>query len=143
MIGDWEWENDRLVTVGLGHGAPVGGGPAAQVHTTVRNPRADVASLRMADTGPPRDRADVFRLHHEFQAADAGSATIVVDAASVVFASWREADRWWAAGHHDGYGLVIEARGIPLGDVRLVRVHDLEPYIAGRRAYLRALRSEG
>jgi hypothetical protein len=80
---------------------------------------------------PPRDRADVFRLHHEFQAADAGSATIVVDAASVVFALWREADRWWAAGHHDGYGLVIEARGIPLGDVRLARVHDLEPYIAG------------
>lgn len=47
------------------------------------------------------------------------------------------ADAWRVAGHHDGSGLVLETRQIPWTEVGLVRVHDLEPYLAGRRAYLR------
>jgi len=58
MIGDWEWENDELVTVGRTHGTPESDGPTPHVHTTIRDPAADVASLRMAAAGPPRDEDD-------------------------------------------------------------------------------------
>ena len=142
MIGDWEWENDRLVTVGLAHGAPNGAGPTLHVHTTVRDPVADVVSLPMAAAGPPQDKDDVLRRHGEFHAAAGEPATITVDAAPVSFTVWGEVDQWWAAGHHDGLGLMLEGQRIPVGDIELVRVHDLKPYLAGRRAYLRARRGE-
>lgn len=142
MVGDWEWENDHLVTVGLAHGAPDGTDPMLHVHTTVRDPSADVASLRMAAAGPPRDETDTLRRRQAFDAGDDESAMIEVGAAGVRFAVWRDGDRWWAAGHHGEHGLVLEARRIPTSDVGLERVYDLDPYIDGRRAYLRNRRGE-
>jgi len=52
----------------------------------------------------------------------------------------REQDQWWAAGRYEGHGLVLEARLVSVKDVGLHRVHDLEPYLDGRRAHLRELR---
>jgi hypothetical protein len=64
MIGDWTWENDRLVTVGLAHGAPDGPGPILHVHTTLRDPRLDVGALRMPAAEQPRGKDDRFRRRH-------------------------------------------------------------------------------
>ncbi|WP_194918246.1 hypothetical protein [Catenulispora rubra] len=60
------------------------------------------------------------------------------------FRQWRDEDgTWLAAGHHGETGLIIEASaGLDITQVRLVRVTDIEPYIAGRRAHLRRLRGE-
>jgi hypothetical protein len=142
MIGDWEWENDVLVTVGLAHGAPDGDGPTLHVHTTTRDPAADVASLRMAAAGRPRDADDMRRRRRELDAAGGGPWTLAVNATPVAFTVWTEADRWWAAGHYDGFGLVLEGRRLPVSEVALARVDDIEPYLVGRRAHVRALRGE-
>jgi hypothetical protein len=141
MIGDWTWENDRLVTVGLVHGAPDPPGPLLHVHTTLRDPRSDVGALRMAAAGPPRAEDDRFR-RYELDADDGERITIAVDTATIRFTLWGAGDAWWAAGHDDQYGLVLEGRRIRVDEVRLERVYDLEPYLAGRRAYLRQRRGE-
>jgi hypothetical protein len=142
MIGDWQWENEQLVSIGLAHGAPADESKL-HVHTTVRDPTADVTSLRMAAVRPAWDDKDeMLRRLREFGTVAGESSTIAVDAAPVEFTVWGEAGRWWAAGHHDGFGLVLEGQRIPIGRVELVRIHDLDPYLAGRRAYLRALRGE-
>jgi hypothetical protein len=142
MVGDWEWENGDLVSVGLAHGDPDGDEPALHVHTTTRNAAADVASLRMADAGPPRDADDLRRRRRELRSAGGELSTLSVDGTSVAFTVWTEQERWWAAGRYGGVGLVLESRWLPVGEVELARVDDLEPYLAGRRAHLRALRGE-
>jgi hypothetical protein len=142
MIGDWQWENEQLVSIGLAHGAP-DDESKLHVHTTVRDPTADVTSLRIAAVRPAWDDKDeMLRRLREFGTVAGESSTIAVDAAPVEFTVWGEAGQWWAAGHHDGFGLVLEGQRIPIGRVELVRIHDLDPYLAGRRAYLRALRGE-
>lgn len=141
MIGDWEWENGRLVTVGLAHGVPDGPDPMLHVHTTVRDPGGDVVSLRIAGGGTPLDKDDILRRRREF-AAGGESVVIEVGTAPVRFTVWRDGDRWGAAGHHDQRGLVLEARRISVSDVGLERINDLEPHLAGRCAHLRERRGE-
>lgn len=141
MIGDWQWENDRLVTVGLAHGAPQGTGPWLHVATTVLDPRTVVASLRSAST-MTLDAGDAARRRSAPGADPDGAVTVHVDSAGVHLELWRTQDRdqWWAAGHHEGHGLVLEANRVPATDLSLHRVHDLEPYLDGRRTHLRELR---
>lgn len=141
MIGDWEWECDRLVTVGLAHGKPEGTGPRVHVKTTVRDPGADTASLRWASAPAVRAESDVVR-RRGFETAADDSVTIDVDGASVHLDVWhsQDLDRWWAAGRHGGYGLVLEAQLVSVDVVALDRIHDLAPYLDGRRTYLRELR---
>lgn len=142
MIGDWESENNRLVTAGLAHGAPDGPGPMLQVLTTARDPHADVASLRMAASGQPTGEHDFLRRQGKFDAEGGESVTIKVDSVDVDFTVWRDEDCWWAAGQHHERGLVLEGCCVEVDDVALERVYNLEPYIAGRRAHLRELRGE-
>lgn len=142
MIGDWGWENGQLVTVGLGHGDPSGHGPAVHVRTTVHDPRTAVASLRMAHLGAPHDEADFLRRRREAEAAPTERVDVRVDSVPVRFEVWNDGDRWWAAAQHADYGLVVEGLRTALDRLALVRVHDIEPYLAGRRAHLRALRGE-
>jgi hypothetical protein len=66
----------------------------------------------------------------ELDANDGQPITIAVDAATLRFALWRAGDAWWAAGHHHQHGLVLERRRLPIDEVRLGRVNDLEPYLA-------------
>lgn len=141
-IGDWQWEHGRLVTAGLAHSAKDGDVPTVQVLTTVRDPREHVASLRLNEPGA-LGAADAVRDRlREFETAAGEPATTTVDAEPVELTVWRDAKRWWAAGRHRGYGLVLEARHIAVEAISLVRVRDIEPYIAGRRAYLRRRRGE-
>jgi hypothetical protein len=43
-------------------------------------------------------------------------------------------------GDHDALGIVLEARHVAINDIALIRVYDIEPYLDGRRAWLRAVR---
>lgn len=149
MTGDWEWEGDRLVSAGLAYGGLQGRGAYVDVLTTSLDPAEVALGRRMTgqllalyDDGVPavRDRL----------AADAGARVVVdVEAVPCEFRLWRDGDgnldrgRWWAAGRHGDVGLVIEASGdVDATQIRLVRVTDVEPYIAGRRAALRLVRGE-
>jgi hypothetical protein len=78
----------------------------------------------------------------EFEAAVGDPAVTTVDGDLVPVTVWRDGRRWWAAGQYDGYGLVLEARGLPTDAISLVRSNDIEPYILGRRTYLRRRRGE-
>ncbi|MFE4837579.1 hypothetical protein ACFRAU_23215 [Arthrobacter sp. NPDC056691] len=61
----------------------------------------------------------------------------------MLFEVWREAGRWWAAGHHDGKSLILEGTTeLDLSAVSQRRVSDIEPYLQGRRAQVRAARGE-
>ncbi|MGJ9425972.1 hypothetical protein ACHABX_09040 [Nesterenkonia halotolerans] len=57
---------------------------------------------------------------------------IAVDGAVLEFDVWEDQSHWWAAASRPGYGIALEARSIDSAGVSLVRVDDLEPYIAGR-----------
>jgi hypothetical protein len=142
MIGDWQWEDGVLVTVGLAHGARDSDGPTLQVLTTVKDPRRHVASLRLDAPGGPWDADTVHDRLRELETAVDEPAVTTVDGDLVPVTVWRHGQRWWAASRDAGYGLVLEARGMPIDCISLARIHDIEPYILGRRAYLRARRSE-
>lgn len=140
MVGDWGWEDSLLVTVGLAHGVATGDGPAVHVRTTVHDPRSAVASLRMASAGAPHDKSDLLR-RREAAVAPSDQIDVLVDFAPVRFEVCNDGDdRWLAAAEHTGYGLIVESRRTTVDSLALVRVHDVEPYLAGRRANLRARR---
>lgn len=79
MIGDWQWENDRPVTKGLAHGAPEGTGSRLNVATTVREPGADAALLRLASAPVARNESGVPRRQRELEADPDDSVTLEVD----------------------------------------------------------------
>jgi hypothetical protein len=142
MVGDWDWKNGQLVTVGLAHGHPSGDGPSVQVQTTVLHPRTAVASLRMAHLAAPHDKDDFQRRRREADAAATGHVDIAVDSVPVPFGVWNDGDPWWAAAQQADYGLILEARHMAMDQLALIRVHDIEPYLAGRRAHLRVPRAD-
>ncbi len=142
MVGDRGWENGQEVMAGLAHGDPDGDGPAVHVRTTVHDPRAAVASLRMAHLGTPHDKDDCLRRRHQAEVAPTGHVAIPVNTVPVRFEIWDEDDRWWAAAPQAEHGLVVEGRRTAVDWLALTRLYDVEPYLAGRRAHLRALRGD-
>jgi hypothetical protein len=141
-LGHWGWEDDHLVTCGLTHGALDGSGPMVAVRTTVHDPRREVSFLRLAREGQPRDTADFSRRQREIDSEAGEQRRVLVEDTAVAFSTWRRHEGWYAAGNHDGLGLVLEGRDVSLEQVQLVRVDDLEPYLAGSRADLLARRGE-
>ncbi len=139
LVGDWGWENGELVTAGIAHDDRTGA--AVHVRTTVHDPRADVASLRMQAEGP-YDPADALRRRRADAIAPGEDVAIRVDSTPVRFELWHEGDRSWAAATHAGYGLVVEGTGVAVDLLSLVRVDDIEPYLAARRQDLRLRRGE-
>jgi hypothetical protein len=143
MTGDWLWENDRLTTVGLIHGDRLGGGPYVHVRATIHDPAAVVTNLRMSAHLHPRDRDQFLELWQRLAATPTTGVEIAVDGRLEPFNRCDDGAVWYAAARHRGYGVVIEARDVTPDQISLVRVKDIEPYLAGRRAYVRALRGEG
>jgi hypothetical protein len=122
MTGDWEWHNGRLELAELAHGDPLGEGLCIAVATSTDAP---------APGGLPG---------HEHIDAAAGTVEISVGGQLVEFTCWRDAHAWSAIGRLVDHHLRIQARGITAGQVALIRITDIEPYLAGRRSYLRAAR---
>jgi hypothetical protein len=139
-LGHWGWEGDRLVTCGLTHGTLDGAEPMVAVRTTVHDPRREVSFLRLAREGEPRDNEGSSRRQREIDSETGEQLRVSVDGISVAFTVWRRHEGWYIAGNHDDLGLVLEGRYVDLETVHLVRVDDLEPYLAGSRAHLLATR---
>jgi len=144
--GDWEWVNDQLASAGLAHGARQGGGAFIQVKTTTEDPTEAVIGRRMAALMSATEPQDFPTLRSRLRADTGASVLVTIDDEPCEFRQWRDADDnggWVAASRHGEAGLVIEASAdVDITQLRLVRVTDIEPYIAGRRARLRRARGE-
>ncbi|MGC9667411.1 hypothetical protein ACNTMW_12750 [Planosporangium sp. 12N6] len=142
MTGDWHWQNDRLTTAGLIHGEQSGSGPYVHVRITTDDPAAVVSDLRMRSHSDPRDKDPFLKLRERLASTPTTGVEIAINGRLEPFNRWDDGAGWYAATRHGGYGVVIEARELTPDQINLVRVEDIEPYLAGRRAYIRALRSE-
>lgn len=141
MVGDWGSVNGELTTVGLSHGEP-DNGPRVQVMVDTRDPSDPVIERRMSAVDHGLDRATVMAALDQAGSPATGTVTITVDGNPEVFDHWVDGPTWYAARRHHEHALVIEARDVSPADVALVRVDDIEPYLAGRRALLRRRRGE-
>jgi hypothetical protein len=56
---------------------------------------------------------------------------ILVDGEPVTFEVLGDGRRWVAQGEYGDLVVTLEARDLPLAQVRLVRVTDVEPYLGG------------
>jgi hypothetical protein len=65
-----------------------------------------------------------------------------VDGRREPFEVWVRGAVWWAATTLAGRTLAVMARDVPFEDVALRRVTDIEPYLDGRRLWLRRMRGE-
>jgi len=135
------WSRGRpeaVVEASLGHGDPiVGEGPwlrvavtsvdaeAARTLTTIRDRLAN--DLRRAGTHPAGAAGT-----EPPGAPDWSPVTLTVGGRSTVF-EWLAAGRHWVAVAEVGSEVVcLQSRDLPVADVELVRITDLEPYLAGQ-----------
>lgn len=138
-LGEWIYDGGPH---SLQHGDPDAHTTSVQVQTTAAASEARLAlfQLRLNFDGPWE--GDDFSAR--FDAYDVPPDEIVevlLDATPVLFEVWTVGTVSWAAGAFGDFGIAIEARSYPMGDLALGRVTDLEPYIAGRLEWLRRFRA--
>ncbi|MFP3460860.1 hypothetical protein R5O87_08445 [Arthrobacter globiformis] len=139
-VGEWDLGSSPSAAVGLEYGSRESG-PMVRVTTTSEDPRLAAAHRRLILDGPPASGNDLSRRLQMLTSERGEEVPLPVDGAEEVFEVWREAGRWWAAGRHDGKGLVLEGTAqLDVSTVSLHRVSDIEPYLQGRRAQIRAAR---
>lgn len=141
MVAEWGSADGELTSIGLSYGE-LDSGPRVQVMVDNRPPGDLVIERRMSAVGHELDRPAVLAALDAAGSPATGTVTISVDGNPEVFDHWVDGSTWYAARQHHEHALVIEARDVSPDDVALVRVDDIEPYLAGRRAELRRLRGE-
>ncbi|ATL68836.1 hypothetical protein CRH09_24240 [Nocardia terpenica] len=142
MVGEWEYHDGQLAVVGLLHGNPDSDGPVVQVRTTTNDTMSDLIGLRMRLLGPAGDEDRPWQTLSAMTADPGIPATIPIDSKEVDFSIWQWTDRWWATATYAGHGIVIEAERIDIDALALARIEDIEPYLTGRREWLRQRRGE-
>ena len=145
ILGEWGHMDGRLTTAGLLHGEFDNGdgaeGTRVQVMVDTRAPREVVQNLRLTGASP-FDKEAALAARQQAGSPPTGTVTIPVNGDSEVFDHWVDGSTWYAARQHHGHALVIEARNVRPDELALVTVDDIEPYLAGRRAWLRHKRGE-
>ena len=132
-LGEWIYEGGPH---SLLHGDPDGHGASVQVQTTTGPARTAVHELRRRFDGPWE--GDQYSARFDaYEVPPDRIAEVRIDATPVQFEVWEADDVSWAAGTMGGFGVAVEARSVRVDDLDLVTVSDLEPYIAGRLAWLR------
>lgn len=108
------------------------------IRTTSGAPRDDVRTLIV------RERVSAgLELELEVEVPPpTGSVEVESDGTPHAFEQWAGPEVARLAGSAGGYAVTIEARGIDPHGIRLRRVTDLEPYIAGPIERIRASRGE-
>lgn len=146
MLGDWSRQDGELISAGLLHGQ---GEPTdedtSRVHVLVGSEApGDVIGQRLFNAALPRDpgEKDVVEAMRRADAAPTGTVLISIDGQPEVFEHWVHEPTWFAARRHNGHTLAVEARHVSPDELNIVRVHDIEPYLTGRRASLRRMRGE-
>lgn len=102
--------------------------------------RAAVHVIWATDAGSRVTETDLRKLEADDTPRDR-IMEISVDGTSVLFEVWESSETRWAASFAD-HRIVLEARECPLEGLGLHRVHDLEPYLAGRASVIREMRGE-
>jgi hypothetical protein len=146
MLGDWSRRDGELISAGLVHGhGELTDDNTPRVHVVVGSEAPqDVVGQRLFNAALSRDpgEKDVVEAMRHADAAPTGTVSISVDGRPEAFDHWVHEQTWFAARHHDGHTLAVEARHVSPDELNIVRVHDIEPYLAGRRASLRRMRGE-
>ena len=99
MVGDWEWQNERLMTAGLAHGTP-DDDISVQILTVAGDPHPEAVRSISRATG-------VSPLEPGYE-----SKREAIRDAPVEFTMWGGPSRWWAAGDVNDAGVMIESRDI-------------------------------
>lgn len=141
MIGDWGWESQRLQTAGLAYGTP-DDDVSVHIATVIGDPRREAFREISRATGVLPSNPAYKDERRRIQESRGEAVTLRIDGVGVEFEMWGGPSRWWAAGHVDGVGITIEGRNYPVEQLSLIEVHDVEPYLLGRRTFLQAARGE-
>jgi hypothetical protein len=124
----WVLESESY---GLAHGDPLSPeGPRLQV-TTSRNTLAEPADLLNAEALRPGSALD-------FGGPRPFTTTVSLDGEEVVFNGIRAPDGWVLQASFEGYAVTAVGVRFPPEGLVLIRILDVEPYISGRREYLRS-----
>jgi hypothetical protein len=159
MPGEWSWDEDPH---SLAHGDPTAEGAVVQVQTRHCPPREGATALRLSATfaTPAHSGADAFQSRIEQFGSPPDRVTdITVETTPVVFEVWDDiggsdaagtsggvgtagaaGEHWIAAGSYLDHTIVMEGTQVAIDSLCLVRVDDIEPYLAGQRAWLVARR---
>ena len=144
LAGQWGWENETLSYAGLIFGDPAGTKPWIEVTTTniaAEELRVSVSSGVAFETESPRDEETYRRLVDAASSAPPEIMSIDLNGVHKPFRYWpdepfgRERGRGWRAVLDGTPGLLIQASGMSAADVRLIRIVDIEPHLAGSREY--------
>ncbi|BCJ66145.1 hypothetical protein [Polymorphospora rubra] len=139
MVSNWMVWNDVLEMAGLGFGAFPGSGPRIEVMVSKQdgaNATLDRRREIRHELEPPRTE-DIFnRIERELQAETPGEAVIAVEGEPQHFSVWQHAGGWIADTLCSGHRITLKAHGVDPASVELCRVHDIEPYLDGRRTFL-------
>lgn len=137
-----DWEGERLVSEWIFEGGPhclafaptsarFDEAPSVTTRTSLGEPRQDIAGLlgrealvRPIELLPPPSRI----------------AEIEVDGAREPFEVWEAPGVSRAAASVRGHALTLECRGLPIDELVLTEVDDIEPFVEGRLAMLSASR---
>lgn len=125
-------EGPRVLTgegFGLAHGDPLTpGSPTLQVITSrgVPPPPGDLLSAEGLRAGSDLDVSESRQF----------TATVSLEGERVAFEGIRVSNAWVLQASIEGHAVTVIGIQFALDEVRLVRVRDVAPYIAGRRAYV-------
>jgi hypothetical protein len=112
------------------------------VHWRVGESRAVVERLRQRESALQSRNNAWYRPVSPVEQLPDRIVDLKVDGRREPFEVWVRGAVWWAATTLGGRTLAVAARDVPFQDVAFVRVGDVEPYLEGRRAWLRRLRGE-
>jgi len=111
MVGDWEWQNERLMTAGLAHGTP-DDDISVQILTVAGDPHPEAVRSISRATGVSPLEPGYESKREAIRDAPGDVLSILVDGAPVEFTMWGGPSRWWAAGDVNDAGVMIESRDI-------------------------------
>lgn len=125
--GDYEYDSDGYVRIGLGHGDPRDiSAPQIQL-VTATGDFDDLAWTLYAyvDDDPTNTTTP-----------ETVDITMTIDGTPITFQLMRGQTGWAGRTTRPGHGLLIEAHNAEPANLQIVTVTDLGPYLAGRRNLL-------
>lgn len=139
-LGEWAFEAGPRELV---HGLPGNQAPFISVVTTPGRGRGIARARWITHHGsPPHNTAEHLERIRAFDALKPRRRRVFVGDSRVEFDVWEHDTRWWAAVEASRYGIALEASDLDPATLSLVRVDDVEPYLAGRTAWVQRQRAE-
>lgn len=112
------------------------------VHWRSGDSRAVVERLRRRESALQDRNSSWYRPVSRTEHLPDRIVDLKVDGRREPFEVWVRGAVWWAATTLGGRTLAVVARDVPFDDVALQRITDIDPYLDGRRLWLRRMRGE-